>query len=556
MVIVNVIFAFQQQHQQPCLSVDSQSLAFTSTQGQGDPAAQAVMLTNCGPAGSWSAATANGSGWLSVTPGNDNLNAGASENVTVAVSTSKLSANTYNDQIIFKLGSRSVTVKVLLTVQPPPACIQANPTRLSLPDGSNMITLTNCGGTGTWSPSITTDNGGNWLGLHQKGGPLDSGTSTEVFTRLDDIGLNSGTKYTGHITFTITTSSGAQNTATVDVTYYIPPQPPCIQANTKSLTFSATQGQGDPAPQTVTISNCSDPGSWSASEATDSGSNWLSLSPASGSMNTGDHQDITFTVSSANLAPGTYTGNATFAIKISSGKQSSVTVQVMLTIQPPQPPCIQASTQSLTFTATQGQGDPAAQAVTLTNCGPAGSWSAATANSSGWLSVNPSNGNLNAGGTQDASVAVSTGKLSPGTYTDQIIFTLGSSSAKVDVTFTVQPPPAPPCINASAQSLTFTATQGRGDPAGQAVTISNCGDTGNWSASVSTSDGASWLGASSTSGTLNNGASQDITIAVSNTLAPGTYTGQVTFTIQTSTGTTSVTVNVTFTVYAPPPPVG
>src|SRR5262249_42501772 len=96
---------------------------------------------------------------------------------------------------------------------------------------------------------------------------------------------------------------------------------------------------------------------------------------------------------------------------------------------------------------------------------------------------------------------------------------------------------------------------GQADPPGQTVTISNCGDTGNWSASVSTSDGTNWLGVSSTSGTLNNGASEDITFTVSSAnLAAGTYTGQVTFTIQTNTGTTSVLVNVTFSFSPPPPP--
>src|SRR5712692_5254500 len=68
---------------------------------------------------------------------------------------------------------------------------------------------------------------------------------------------------------------------------------------------------------------------------------------------------------------------------------------------PPPPPCIKVSTQSLSFAATQGQSNPAPQRVTLTNCGPAGDWSASSANNSSWLSTNPTSGHLDANAKQD-----------------------------------------------------------------------------------------------------------------------------------------------------------
>ena len=91
---VNVSFTVLQQQQKPCLSVNPQSLPFMATQGQGDPDTQTVTLTNCGPAGTWTASTAKGSSWLNISPTGNTLNAGASQSVTVSPTISGLSANT------------------------------------------------------------------------------------------------------------------------------------------------------------------------------------------------------------------------------------------------------------------------------------------------------------------------------------------------------------------------------------------------------------------------------------------------------------------------------
>lgn len=107
---------------------------------------------------------------------------------------------------------------------------------------------------------------------------------------------------------------------------------------------------------------------------------------------------------------------------------------------PPSSPCIEVSTQSLSFMGMQGQSNPAPQKVTLTNCGPAGDWSASSANNSSWFNTNPASGYLEANAKQIVMVAVALGNLSPNTYNDQITFTLRSSMVKVDVTFTVSAP--------------------------------------------------------------------------------------------------------------------
>ena len=117
---------------------------------------------------------------------------------------------------------------------------------------------------------------------------------------------------------------------------------------------------------------------------------------------------------------------------------------------------------------------------------------------------------------------------------------------------TVVPPPVvPPDIGISPTSLSFTATQGGGNPVTQTLSISNRGGgTLNWTAA----DNATWLTLSRTSGT-NNGVM--IVSVVTGATTTGTYNGTITV---NTTGAASVTVPVTFTVTAapvttPPPPV-
>jgi len=398
---------------------------------------------------------------------------------------------------------------------------------------------------------------------------LNTGATQDVLVTVSTAHLNQGT-YRDRVIFTLGSRS-----VLVDVILTVQSPPQCIQVSTQSLRFAATQGQADPAPQTLTLTNCGTSGNWSAASANNA--SWLSVKPGRGRLNAGAMQDVSVSVSTTGLAPKTYHDVITFTLG-----SRSVKVDVTLTVSPATPvpqggpaQCIQASTPSLSFTATQGQADLTPQTLTLTNCGPSGNWSASSANKSNWLSLNPGQGTLNAGVTQGVSVSVAPGNLHPNTHSDQLIFTLGSSTVKVDVTLTVsapvlppsttlpasptptQPPPASPtptqpppasCIKASAQSLSFAATHGQGAPAAQMLTISNCADAGTWSASVSTDDGASWLSVSSKSGPLDARASQDVGVSVSNALRPGTYMGHITFTLQTSSGVKSVTVGVMFVV--------
>ncbi len=89
-------------------------------------------------------------------------------------------------------------------------------------------------------------------------------------------------------------------------------------------------------------------------------------------------------------------------------------------------------------------------------------------------------------------------------------------------------------------------------PASQTYTLSNTGQSAiGWTASAS----ASWVGLSSTSGSLAAGASATVTVSINSAgsaLAAGTYSGAVTFTnITNSTGNTTRSVSLSVTALTP-----
>lgn len=166
-------------------------------------------------------------------------------------------------------------------------------------------------------------------------------------------------------------------------------------------------------------------------------------------------------------------------------------------------------------------------------------------NQASWLQVSPSSGQLQAPGTQTITVSEQNKNLQAGTYHATVTFTStpGTQTITLNITLTVQSG----CLNATPNSLTFTAIEGGNDPQSQKVQLTNCGSGGTWSATSN----ANWLNVSPTGGTLSNGGQQNVAIAAfvaNNQLKAGNYQG----TIQFSSGSSQTTVNVTLTVQAAP----
>jgi len=289
-----------------------------------------------------------------------------------------------------------------------------------------------------------------------------------------------------------------------------PPEPPSILLRPGELSFTVFEGK-NPGPQSFEVVNRGDEVlNWTASITSNTGGNWLSLSPASGS----DNGRVAVTVNSASLAGGAY--SATVSVSSPDAANSPQTLTVSLTVAPK--PDLVLSPPSLTFSGSPGS-NPAPQQLTVSSSEGEFYWSGTVSTSSGgdWLSLSRTTPFLSTPGT----VAVNTAGLAAGTYQGTITITApdaANTSQTVSVTLILGAPE----ISLQPGSLVFVTSSGR-NPTPQTLEVLNSGlDVLGWTASVATESGENWLSVGPETAT----APSTLTVTVSS--AAGAYTGTIT----------------------------
>jgi hypothetical protein len=411
----------------PTIGLSTTALSFTAVQGGTNPASQTVTITNTGSGTlSWSAAES--AAWLSVSPASGIGNG----SFTVSVNTAGLSAGTVSAPITITASgatntpqtvivSLAVTAPATPTIGYSPASLSFTATQGGANPNNQTVSITN---TGTGTLSWTVSDNATWLTLS----PASGTGNGSVTASVNVSGLAAGT-YNAAITIA---GSGATNTPqTVPVTLTVNAAPsPTISRSPSSLTFTATQGGANPASQNVSITNS---GSGTLSWTVSDNVNWLSLSPTSGTGN----GSVAASVNISGLAAGTY--NGTITISATGATNTPQTVPVTLTVSAA--PTIRLSPTSLSFTATQGAANPAAQTVNVTN--PGGGTLAWTAShNASWLTLNTASGTTTTE-TDPITVSVNTAGMSAGTYNATITITASGAAntpQTVPVTLTLNAP--------------------------------------------------------------------------------------------------------------------
>jgi hypothetical protein len=320
--------------------------------------------------------------------------------------------------------------------------------------------------------------------------------------------------------------------------------PPRLLLSASSLNL----GSGDEATNTSKLLAISNAGGGAMTWQATTSQPWLGISPMSGTISSGRHLSTMVAVDRAGLAPGTYHASILF---LSSTER--LTLPVTMTVIPLQPEheaVLQTLPATLSFSGSARGPAPQAQSVQVSNPGvQVLSWGASISlqNGSDWLWMTQQAGNLAPGGQQQILVGVSTQNLAPGLYKGEISFfnqgaqPIQGSPQVIYVSLTV----TPPCVLVFAPStLSFTGSHGGASPAAQTLHINvaqGCTTSQNWSASVRTTSGGSWLHLSKTSDSTPSSPSVSVNTAG---LAPGTYNGTLTFNVTTGPQIVSVTLTV------------
>ncbi|MBI4469850.1 MAG: choice-of-anchor D domain-containing protein [Acidobacteria bacterium] len=318
------------------------------------------------------------------------------------------------------------------------------------------------------------------------------------------------------------------------------PQTGTLNVSPTFLSFNATPNQGNPPSQQFTVTNTG--AGLMTFNIGSSDSSLANASPSGGSLNAGQSQAITVFVTNPNQ-PGTRT--AALTVTAPGAQNSPQTVTVNVTSAAAQA-ILDVSPSSLLFNTTVNQGNPPPQQLTIRNlAGSSLTFNLSTSDSS-LVNFSPSSGTIPGGQQQTVSIFVNNPNQ---VGTRQAFLTVnapGAQNSPRTVTVTVNTTSPPAILGVSPTSLTFNAVVNQGNPPSQLITVTNSG-SGFMSFTVGSSD-SGLVNISPSSGSLNAGQSQSITVFVNNPNQAGTRQAFLTFTApgaQNSPRTATVTVNTT-----------
>jgi hypothetical protein len=260
------------------------------------------------------------------------------------------------------------------------------------------------------SRSVTTPAGVNWLTVSPGNGT--TGT-TQICISANARGLApGGSGYQGNVRI----SASGVTTANIQILLSVQGDRRLVRSP-DLLPFSATAGAAPPDPQSITLTTAlgqhkNGPLLYRASVATQSGGNWISVTPGQGTA----PDFLSVFVSQASLPPGTYRGTVTF-FDTTNSVSTSVQAVVVLTVTAPTA-ILTAAPGSFSFSHQVGNSPPPAQDLSVTSSG--GIVDYQIASSASWLTVTPANGST----AGSHSVAVNPAGFGPGgTYNSVLTIT-------------------------------------------------------------------------------------------------------------------------------------
>ena len=511
---------------------------FTFNAPVGSTAIQTQYLFIGAPA-SYTATIQPAGYWLSMNP----LTGSGSSFAAIQANPAGLAQGTYDATITVAApgvsnSPQSVTVRLVVGSGTGASPLTASPSPLNftytaggaIPAAQNVSVTSSTAQ--SFSVSAATQSGGNWLTAN----PSTATTTATISVAVSPAGLSQGAYY-GTVTLTPTGFLGG-GPLTVPVTLTVSSTPELKVGVLQPFNYQV--GTPPPSSQTLALTSTGATLPFAAVAITQSGGNWLVLSPIGGAT----PADLTVSVNTSvlsGLPSGAYNGSIT----ISAPSASNPTTTVPVTLNISTAPFVNVTPASLSFTIQPGGSLPQVQNLNVAGTMQNIPFTVVPTVSGGanWLSVAPAGG-----GSTPATVAVSVNanaqNLLPGTYNGQVAVSAPNSanpSIVIPVTLTVSNTPS---LIASPASLFFSYQTGRANPQIQTVTVSSSGIPAQFNVTAATAKGGQWLQASPST------AITPWVLSVSANpagLAADTYTGTITLT-PASSGSAPVTVGVTLTV--------
>jgi len=361
---------------------------------------------------------------------------------------------------------------------------------------------------------------------------VSAGSSLPPGLTLSASGLLSGTptqsgNYMFSVTFQGKTQSGTLQ-ATLSVTGNAGP---AVSVNPGVLSFSLTQGSTSVVTQSIVIANSGSSGeNFTVSATPNSGGNWLSVSPGTGTVAPFTSSSVSVSVGPSRLSVGTYLGTVSIAV---SPANLQFDVAVIVTVSSGQAQ-MQLSQSGFRFQTIDGGGDPRSQSLTVLNSGSGSlkiSASASTTSGGQWLSATTSSSTVTSSSPASVVVSIASQGLENGNYYGQVQIS-ADGAANSPQTASVVLNIAPEGTNLGAfiypYGLIFVGHAGGTNPAGQTISVTNPSpSTLTFNAGTTFGQANPWFTVRPVSAQVNATSPATITVQPVAGLAAGIYVGNI-----------------------------
>ncbi|MDE3198037.1 MAG: putative Ig domain-containing protein, partial [Acidobacteriota bacterium] len=305
----------------PLLNVGNSLISFTTPAGTLAPMSQTLDVQNAGGGSIGIASISCGASWCTLGPIPGSIAASSSVSIPVTVDPTSLNTGFYRTTITLKTSAGTTAVPVVLFVAGADnlslstSGAQYSAIKGGIPNGpdSNFLCVVSSKTPVTWNASVVS--GGGWLSLVSPSGTASASTPGTVNFAIDPAAaanLDAKTYY-GVIRVTIPgfVNSPQDFEVILNVSPANAPQRP--NPSPTGLLF-ITAPSGTPPAQTVTVStNAPSAAPFQVSATTNDGSNWLSVTPSTGSASPGTPATAQVSVDPSKLTPGAYYGGVNFA---------------------------------------------------------------------------------------------------------------------------------------------------------------------------------------------------------------------------------------------------
>ena len=437
--------------------------------------------------------------WLTATPASGNLQPGQKTNFSISTSAANLPPGTYTGHVLASGTGTTGTFTVSLTVTGSNVTVAPNPLTLTLPAGAKQTFVGALQLSGdAASVAIAVMQGSSYLtadALSQSPGSFS--------VTVDATKLAAGT-YPGSLV--LHCMPGCVPT-TVQVSIVVTQGASNLSFGAPGATLSGNAGSATPQTVATTLLNAGNgPGNYTLS----SDQNWLTASPASGTLAAGQSVNITISAASQNLAPGSYTGHVSAGLTVFTVNFTVAGVALF------------ASPSPASFNVPFGTKQTFNTVQVLGGSGPV---SIAVTSGSIWLSTDAA---VQAPGSFN--ITIDATFLKPGSYSGALLFTCQTNPGAACVSFSLQinlTVTSNSSLVFSPSTISFTSYQGRPGPSAQSLSVRSSDGT---PVNFTVTNPFPWLTISSLTGTtpatltltpnvtgLTSGVSGNVTFSTANT---------------------------------------